>query len=118
MNDYDTPEIRCSLRNLSRVTECLKKEFIRRLNVECFESAVPAVFLSIYLDHRKRIHLYFVGFIDNGMNHSSLLMKRQHTKFVHLPLEIIKHNTHYIQEMTSVLLFVLIIMKRYYFISR
>ncbi len=22
MNDYDTPEIRCSLRNLSRVTEC------------------------------------------------------------------------------------------------
>ena len=23
MNDYDTPEIRCSLRNLSRVTECL-----------------------------------------------------------------------------------------------
>ena len=25
MNDYDTPEIRCSLRNLSRVTECIEQ---------------------------------------------------------------------------------------------
>ena len=25
MNDYDTPEIRCSLRNLSRVTECISR---------------------------------------------------------------------------------------------
>ena len=24
MNDYDTPEIRCSLRNLSRVTEWIR----------------------------------------------------------------------------------------------
>ena len=30
MNDYDTPEIRCSLRNLSRVTKWLRTEQITK----------------------------------------------------------------------------------------
>ena len=59
---------------------CIYKVFTRHLNVECFESAVPAIFLSyaptFFHDSKARVWLY-KSYSENVLffvNSSSLLL--------------------------------------------
>ena len=60
MNDYDTPEIRCSLRNLSRVTECYFLHTKECLEVWLTKGWPQLTFYSLHTRECQKVIFNFV----------------------------------------------------------
>ena len=76
MNDYDTPEIRCSLRNLSRVTEC--GGYIPRhvTSPRTADASPPVQFSPVQLYQPPTRFLFRKGVLPRGPENRPVLIVR------------------------------------------